>query len=83
MKEVCITATRSERLITSIPLPFQVINSIAIQSISSVRLQDILSEQAGLSIVPQVNGLGNGIQIQGLNPDYTLILMDGEPLIGR
>jgi outer membrane receptor for ferrienterochelin and colicins len=32
---------------------------------------------------PQVNGLGNGIQIQGLNPDYTLILIDGEPLIGR
>ncbi|MEO6189962.1 MAG: TonB-dependent receptor [Saprospiraceae bacterium] len=83
LKEVSITATRSERLITSIPLPFQVLNSNTIHLNSSVRLQDVLSEQAGLSIVPQVNGLGNGIQIQGLNPDYTLILIDGEPLIGR
>jgi outer membrane receptor for ferrienterochelin and colicins len=26
---------------------------------------------------------GSGIQIQGLSPDYTLILLDGEPIIGR
>jgi outer membrane receptor for ferrienterochelin and colicins len=34
-------------------------------------------------VVPQVNAQGNGIQIQGFNPDYTLILIDGEPIIGR
>ncbi len=49
----------------------------------SLRLNDVLSEQTGLAVVPQVNGQGNGIQVQGFNPDYTLILIDGEPLIGR
>ena len=29
------------------------------------------------------NGFGTGVSMQGLNPDYTLILIDGEPLIGR
>jgi outer membrane receptor for ferrienterochelin and colicins len=49
----------------------------------SVRLTEVLSEQTGLVVVPQVNGQGNGIQVQGFNPDYTLILIDGEPLVGR
>ena len=32
---------------------------------------------------PVVVFFGNGVQIQGLSPDYTLILLDGEPIIGR
>ena len=59
------------------------ISAKEIQKIASSRLQDILAEQSGLIIVPQINGLGNGVQLQGLNPDYTLILIDGEPIIGR
>jgi outer membrane receptor for ferrienterochelin and colicins len=81
--EVMVTATRTERLLASVPMPVQVIGASTIRSSGSTRLQDILGEQAGLVVVPQVNGLGNGIQIQGLNPDYTLILLDGEPLVGR
>jgi outer membrane receptor for ferrienterochelin and colicins len=46
----------------------------------SVRLNDVLGEQTGLSIVADH---GRGVQMQGLNPEYTLILVDGEPLIGR
>ena len=29
------------------------------------------------------SGFGTGIQLQGLNPDYTIILINGEPLVGR
>lgn len=83
LSEVMITATRTERLLSAVPMPFQMIPGKNIKALGSTRLQDILGEQAGLIIVPQVNGLGNGIQIQGLNPDYTLILIDGEPIIGR
>ncbi|RYY10288.1 MAG: TonB-dependent receptor, partial [Cytophagaceae bacterium] len=41
---------------------------------------DVLREQTGLSLVADH---GQGIQLQGLNSEYTLILVDGEPLIGR
>lgn len=83
LSEVSVTATRSERVISRIPLPFQLIQHQVIRSYAQVRLQEVLSEFAGLAVVPQINGLGSGIQVQGLNPDYTLILLDGEPLIGR
>lgn len=83
LDEVMITATRTERVMGALPMPVLMIGKPQIQSMGSVRLNDVLTEQPGLVVVPQVNGLGNGIQLQGLNPDYTLILMDGEPLIGR
>ena len=78
-----VTATRTERVMGALPMPVLMIGKPQIQTMGSVRLNDVLTEQPGLVVVPQVNGLGNGIQLQGLNPDYTLILMDGEPIIGR
>lgn len=64
-------------------MPVQIIEAAAIKTMGSVRLQDALAEQTGLVVVPQINAQGNGLQLQGFNPDYTLILIDGEPLIGR
>ncbi|MBK8243577.1 MAG: TonB-dependent receptor [Saprospiraceae bacterium] len=83
LDEIMVTATKTDRLLSSVPLPFQIITKQQIQNTGGSRLQDILSEQAGLNVVSQVNGLGNGLQLQGLNPDYTMILIDGEPVIGR
>lgn len=83
IEEVVISATKTERSLSKIPLPVSSISGKQIQAIGSNRLQEVLSEQTGLIIVPQINGIGNGVQIQGLNPDYTLILIDGEPIIGR
>lgn len=83
LEEVVITATRTEREVGLLPMPVSIISKSQIRSLGSVRLNDVLSEQAGLLIVPQVNGQGNGLQLQGFNPDYTLILIDGEPIIGR
>jgi outer membrane receptor for ferrienterochelin and colicins len=83
LDELVVTATRNERTMGALPMPVLLVGKPQIQSMGSVRLNDVLTEQPGLVVVPQVNGLGNGIQLQGLNPDYTLILMDGEPIIGR
>ncbi len=83
LEEVMVTATRNERTVGSLPMPVTLIKKDLIKTMGSVRLNDILTEQTGLVVVPQVNGQGNGIQIQGFNPDYTLILVDGEPIIGR
>ena len=83
LEEVVITATRNERTVGVLPMPVTLVQSPQIKMMGSVRLNDVLSEQTGLVVVPQVNGQGSGIQIQGFNPDYTLILVDGEPIIGR
>jgi outer membrane receptor for ferrienterochelin and colicins len=90
LDEVVVTATRTERKLSNIAVPVQLISGKTIQQSGSVRLNDILQEQTGLFITSSgattsAGGgvFGNGIQIQGLSPDYTLILLDGEPIIGR
>lgn len=80
LDEVVVTATRSERELGSLPLPVSVIPQQQIRQMGSLRLNEVLAEQTGLFMV---NDHGNGVQVQGFNPDYTLILVDGEPLIGR
>jgi len=90
LTELVVTATRTERKLSNVAVPVQIISRKAITQSGSVRLNDILSEQTGLYITSggattSAGGgvFGNGIQIQGLSPDYTLILLDGEPIIGR
>lgn len=80
MEEIVVTATRNERKISHVAVPVTIINKQTILRAGSLRLRDILQEQTGLFLT---SGFGAGVQLQGLNPDYTLILLDGEPLIGR
>jgi len=82
LNEVIITATRTLRQLSSLPMPAQIISSKDIKSSNSLRLNDILNEQTGLITVPDFGG-GEGIQVQGLDSQYTLILIDGVPLVGR
>ena len=82
LDEVIVTATRTRRQLSSLPLPAQIISNKEIKAVNSVRLTDILNEQTGLITVPDFGG-GEGIQLQGVDSQYTLILVDGVPLIGR
>jgi outer membrane receptor for ferrienterochelin and colicins len=83
LSAVVVTATRNERTLGALPMPVTLVSKAQIRLMGSLRLTDVLNEQTGLVSVPQVNGIGNGLQLQGFDPDYTLILIDGEPLIGR
>ncbi|HBK71740.1 MAG TPA: TonB-dependent receptor [Flavobacteriaceae bacterium] len=80
LEEVIVTATRTIRQLSSLPLPAQIISKKEIQAINSLRLTDLLNEQTGLIIV---RDHGEGIQMQGMDSEYTLILIDGVPLVGR
>jgi outer membrane receptor for ferrienterochelin and colicins len=80
LPNVLITATRNARPLEVLPLPVSIIRKEQIRAAGSLRLNDVLAEQTGLAII---SDHGTGLQMQGFNPDYTLILLDGEPLIGR
>jgi outer membrane receptor for ferrienterochelin and colicins len=80
LEEVVVTATRNEKQLSALPMPVTLISGRQIRQMGSLRLNEVLQEQTGLAII---NDHGNGIQMQGFAPDYTLILIDGEPLIGR
>src|SRR5687767_4409229 len=88
--QVVVTATRTERMLSNVTVPTQLISHRTISLSGSQRLSDILMEQTGLFITSSgatssAGGgvFGNGVQIQGLSPDYTMVLIDGEPVIGR
>ncbi len=90
--EVVVTASRTEKSIGDIPVPIQVISKKSILQTGSQELIDILQQQTGLVLADNPPGqalqgypnpFGSGIQLQGLDPAYTLILLDGEPLTGR
>ena len=77
---VVVTATRSRRDIEDVPEPVTVISDKEIQTSGSTRLSEILSEQTGLTLS---SDHGTGIQVQGFSSEYTKIMIDGQPLIGR
>lgn len=80
LDEIVVTSTRTETKLGNVAVPVSIISNKTINQAGSLRLKDILQEQAGLNLS---NGFGVGVQMQGLNPDYTLILLNGEPLVGR
>jgi outer membrane receptor for ferrienterochelin and colicins len=77
---IIVTDTKKESHLSSSTLPVTVISNDEIFHQSAVRLSDILSEQVGLFIMQDH---GSGVQMQGLDPDYVLILIDGEPVTGK
>jgi outer membrane receptor for ferrienterochelin and colicins len=80
LNEVVVSATRTDRMVEDLPMPISVVGKQAIQESGGIRLSEVLSEQTGLQIV---SNHGAGLQMQGLDSDYILILLDGEPMIGR
>ncbi|MCX6209458.1 MAG: TonB-dependent receptor [Bacteroidetes bacterium] len=81
LEDVVVTATRTERKVGNVAVPVTIITNKNIKQAASLRLNDILNEQTGIFI--NDIGFGTGIQMQGLSADYSLILLNGEPLIGR
>ncbi|MGK9476295.1 TonB-dependent receptor [Melioribacter sp. OK-6-Me] len=77
---VVVTGTRSVKKLKDTPVITELISEKEIKQCGYISLKEALMEQAGIAVI---NNHGNGIQIQGLDPDYTLILIDGEPAIGR
>uniref|UniRef100_UPI00404A77C8 TonB-dependent receptor plug domain-containing protein n=1 Tax=Flavobacterium sp. TaxID=239 RepID=UPI00404A77C8 len=82
LDEVVITGTRTARNAANLPMPIQIIDAKTIQNSGVSRLNEILQEQTGLVTVTDFGG-GEGIQMQGLDAAYTLLLIDGQPLMGR
>src|SRR5690606_32982857 len=78
--EIVVSATRTTRSVEHFSMLDTVSAKAKRQETGAMRLSDILREQTGLQVVANH---GTGLQMQRLSSDYILILLDGEPLIGR
>ncbi|NBC56861.1 MAG: TonB-dependent receptor [Bacteroidetes bacterium] len=82
LKEVVITATRSERKRQDIPMPVKVLSQDVISNTGLRRADEILNEQTGITTITDQSGF-KGIQMQGINSEYIMILIDNVPVVGR
>ncbi len=82
LNEVIVTATRTPRQLSSLPLPVTLVSKEQIKETGTIRVNQILAEQTGLILVPDESGF-EGLQIQGIDNDYVMIMIDGVPLVGR
>lgn len=66
-------------------MPVQIISRQTIEQMGSRRLDEVLKEQTGIAIVNNVSGGGRsvGVQLQGFGSEYVMVLIDGQPMIGR
>jgi outer membrane receptor for ferrienterochelin and colicins len=79
-ERVVVTGARNEVLLKNSPVRVEIIDKEVTKTTGMVNLGNMLQEQTGMNITYNVR---SGVQIMGLNPDYTMILIDGQPMIGR
>ncbi|NNF59142.1 MAG: TonB-dependent receptor [Rhodothermaceae bacterium] len=80
LADVMVTATRGSDRLGDLAIPAEVLTQDDANARGATRLSDLLGEIGGYTTV---HAFGTGVQVQGLGSDYTLILLDGEPVIGR
>lgn len=79
-EQIVVTGSRRETVVEQSPVKVDLINSQFFKTTGMNTLTSALQEAGGILVSQNVR---QGVQIMGLNPDYTLILIDGQPLIGR
>ena len=84
-RAVVSTATRTGIPIKDLPMPVMLIEGKQLEMMGSRRLNEVLQEQTGLALTTDPSGASNalGLQVQGFDASYTMIMIDGQPLIGR
>ena len=80
MRSVVVTATRTAKELEDVAVPTTVVPAEAMRRQGAARLSDALANVPGLALF---DDHGTGLQVQGFDPDYTLVLIDGEPVVGR
>lgn len=66
-------------------MPVSVITRRRIELMGSRRLDEVLKEQTGIAIVNNISGGSRsvGVQMQGFGSEYVMVLIDGQPMVGR
>ncbi|EAR13714.1 outer membrane receptor for transport of vitamin B, putative [Polaribacter irgensii 23-P] len=82
LDEIVVTATRTMRQLSTVPMPVILISKKQIQNTGTTRLKEILLEQTGINFATDQSGF-TGVQMQGLSSEYVMVMIDGVPVIGR
>jgi outer membrane receptor for ferrienterochelin and colicins len=83
-RDIVVTAARTEQAAGDVAVSTRVVDRAAIEASGAENLAGILEEQPGLQVLRGMGGAGGvGVQMQGLDARYVLILVDGLRATGR
>jgi outer membrane receptor for ferrienterochelin and colicins len=77
-----VTASRRLQRVSDAPVTTEVISRAEIERSGAQDLNGLLTQYVGVQPAPSVAGSG-GVQIEGLSSRHVLLLVDGQPLVGR
>ena len=80
-RTVVVTGTRTERRLSDSPVATQVYDRQAIEDSGGENLGEVLDKTPGVQVSRGIGGVG--IRLQGLDPSYTVVLVDGQRTTGR
>ncbi|WP_437917722.1 TonB-dependent receptor [Sphingobacterium sp. LRF_L2] len=80
-----ITATDNLIEATQSAMPVKVITRREIELMGSRRLDEVMKEQTGIAVVNDISSGSRaiGVQVQGFSSNYVMVLIDGQPMLGR
>ena len=81
LEPVVVTATKTPQRLKDTPVITNLITRSEIEATGAENIGEVLEHTAGIII--HRDGHGDGVQLQGLDSEYVLILVDGEPQVGR
>jgi outer membrane receptor for ferrienterochelin and colicins len=79
---VVVTAARREQRLKDVVVPTEVIGRAEIERTGATDVAALLQQFTGLQVDGGVGG-GQGVQLQGMDSRRVLVLVDGQPVIGR
>ena len=77
---IIVSSSRTEMLLNEASVPTYVITRQDIEDFGPGDVSQILQQMGGMLV--SYSYLGAGVQLQGLEPEHTLILIDGQRIIG-
>ena len=81
LEPVVVTATKTPQRLKDTPVITNLITRAEIEATGAENIGEVLEHAAGIIIHRDAHG--DGVQLQGLDSEYVLILVDGEPQVGR
>lgn len=78
---VVVTSTKTPQRLSDTPVITNLISRAEIEATGAENIGEVLEHKAGIII--HRDGHGDGVQLQGLDSEYILILVDGDPQVGR
>jgi outer membrane receptor for ferrienterochelin and colicins len=82
LSELVVTASRRMQQLKDVPVSTEVMGRAEMRQSGSTDLASVLVERTGVT-AEGGHPVGTGIMLQGLGSERVLVLVDGQPMIGR